>query len=123
MPNFAEEEMEKWHKENNEPISQSDRSFYKSFGDQYLDDERRIRDQQCAEGAKEEARKWMEARKEERKHDEFIEYTEQENWDLRDYASMFWRGTPTSRRTKLRRNPDYVGPKKEAIEFQDNVNL
>ena len=55
MPNFAEEEMEKWHKENNEPISQSDRSFYKSFGDQYLDDERRIRDQQRAEGAKEEA--------------------------------------------------------------------
>ena len=52
--------------------------------------------------------------KEEHKHDEYIEsYRNDDEWDFLDWLKFMWDSAPTDRRKYLRKNPDYIGPKKK----------
>ena len=52
--------------------------------------------------------------KEEHKNDEYIEsYRNDDEWDFLDWLKFMWDSAPTDRRKYLRKNPDYIGPKKE----------
>ena len=107
MGNFVENEMESWHRQNDVPINNSDREFYRQFGDQWNRDNDVYRGPDRSKVMEE----VLAELKEKRKHDEFIEMYTEEGWDPFDYVSMLFRGRPTSRRHFMERNPDYVGPK------------
>ena len=114
--NSIERAMNDWHDRFNVPKTASDSQFYKQYGDwfdRYHSDSRQ-------KPAKEILEEVLAERKEQRKHDEYIEDTYWDineerlgKWDILDYGSMLFRGRPTSRRiwTERKKNPDYVGPK------------